>query len=240
MTTTPLYIRAKVELVKMIKSGVFKGNRLPPENKLSEILGISRTSIREALIALSKDGVITKKQGIGNMYHVSALNTKMRIDQINSFEDLIKDGGYKVKVVQSDFTLLDNLNQFNIVSPVPEEKKFLFCTFIFYADDRPAIESMVFIPESRIMLKPEVYKAHFTDLSNFLNNHAVEKVSHSINVFKPGIVDSNSENKLKLKRGEAVIQWEEQFYGMFDSILCFTRVTFHPEIIHMTMLRKWG
>ncbi|MCK5198889.1 MAG: winged helix-turn-helix transcriptional regulator, partial [Spirochaetales bacterium] len=88
MTATPLYIRAKIELIKMIKSGVFKGNKLPPENKLSEILGISRTSIREALMALSKEGIITKKQGIGNLYHLSALDTKMRIDQINCFEDL--------------------------------------------------------------------------------------------------------------------------------------------------------
>ena len=239
MTTIPLYIRAKTEIIKMIKSGVFKGNKLPPENKLSEILGISRTSIREALMALSKEGIITKKQGIGNLYHLSALDTKMRIDQINCFEDLIKDGGFKVKVEQSDFTFVDDLKPFNIESPIPGEERFLFCEFIFYADKRPAIESMIFIPESRIILKSEVYETHFTDLSTFLNNYAIEKVSHSINVFKPAIVDSNLESKLKLKKGDAVMQWEEQFYGMFDTILCFARVTFHPGIINMTMLRKW-
>ena len=239
MTTTPLYIRAKIELIKMIKNGVFEGNKLPPENKLSEILGISRTSIREALMALSKEGIITKKQGVGNLYHLSALDAKMRIDQINCFEDIIKDGGYEVRVEQSDFTLIDNLEPFNINSPIPGEKRFLYCEFIFYADNKPAIESMIFIPESRIILKPEVYETHFTDLSSFLNNYGIENVSHSINVFKPGLVDSNIEKKLKLKKGEAVIQWEEQFYGMYDSILCFTKVSFHPELINMTMLRKW-
>ena len=239
MTTTPLYIRAKTELIKMIKSGVFKENKLPPENKLSEILGISRTSIREALMALSKEGIITKKQGIGNLYHLSALDAKMRIDQINNFEELIEDGGYKVKVEQSDLTFIKNLEPFNIESPIPGEKRFLFCEFMFYADNRPAIESVIFIPESRITIKSEVDKVHFTNLADFLNNYAIEKVTHSINVFKPGLVDSNLESKLKLKKGDAVIQWEEQFYGMFDNILCFAKVTFHPEIINMTMLRKW-
>ena len=240
MTTTPLYIRAKTELIKMIKSGVFEGNKLPPENKLSEILGISRTSIREALMALSKEGIITKKQGIGNLYHLSALNAKMRIDQINCFEDLIKDGGFEVKVEQSDFTFVEDLGPYDIDSPIPGEERFLFCEFIFYADNRPAIESLIFIPESRIILKSEVYETHFTDLSGFLNNYAIEKVTHSINVFKPGVVDSNLESKLKLKKGVAVIQWEEQFYGMIDSLLCFSRVTFHPEIMNLTMLRKWA
>jgi len=82
---SPLYLEAKTELIKMIKKGDFKNNKLPPEDKLSEMLGISRSTIREALITLDREGIITKKQGIGNLIHNSVLESKMRIDIIQDF-----------------------------------------------------------------------------------------------------------------------------------------------------------
>ena len=43
-----------------------KGDRLPPERVLTEQLGISRTSVREALRALEVLGIISTQQGEGN------------------------------------------------------------------------------------------------------------------------------------------------------------------------------
>ncbi|WFD12058.1 FadR/GntR family transcriptional regulator [Tepidibacter hydrothermalis] len=43
-----------------------KGDKLPPERELAELLGVSRTSIREALRALQVMGLIESKQGEGN------------------------------------------------------------------------------------------------------------------------------------------------------------------------------
>ena len=42
------------------------GELLPPERELSEKLGVSRNSIREALKILSVIGVISSRQGAGN------------------------------------------------------------------------------------------------------------------------------------------------------------------------------
>ena len=82
LKSSPLYVLAKNEIIKNIKSGMFPEGKLPSETALSKMMGISRTTIREALMALGRDGVITKIQGKGNFIHLSALNTKMCIDQI--------------------------------------------------------------------------------------------------------------------------------------------------------------
>jgi GntR family transcriptional regulator len=239
MKATPLYVKVKEELIKMIKQGIFTDGKLPPENKLSEILGISRTTIREALIALNREGVITKKQGIGNLYHLSALSARMRLDKINDFCELLEDGGYRVRVEQSEFFLVDDLTEFQVESPIPEEKRYLFRRFVHYADEQPAIASVIFIPESILTLKSNASNAPFIKLIDFLNNYAIEEVSHSINLFKPGKVDEKTGNILNLKKDEPIIQWEEHFYGIFDKLLCFTRVIFHPELVNLTILRKW-
>ncbi len=42
------------------------GDKLPPERELSEILGISRTSVREGVKLLESIGIITSRHGSGN------------------------------------------------------------------------------------------------------------------------------------------------------------------------------
>lgn len=55
-------------LEQMILEGVFAvGKRLPAERKLAEQLKVSRPSLREALKKLAAKGLITSKQGHGNI-----------------------------------------------------------------------------------------------------------------------------------------------------------------------------
>ncbi|HCL90061.1 MAG TPA: hypothetical protein DHW70_01860 [Candidatus Atribacteria bacterium] len=119
---SPLYMEAKIELIKMIKKGDFKNNKLPTEDKLSEMLGISRSTIREALITLDREGVITKKQGIGNLIHNSVLESKMRIDIIQDFLKLLENGGYKASVKRINSGWINDISQFEIKIPFVKEK----------------------------------------------------------------------------------------------------------------------
>ena len=55
------------ELFKMINEGTYpEGSRLPSEPELSKSLGISRTTLRQALALLQDDGLIKNIRGKGN------------------------------------------------------------------------------------------------------------------------------------------------------------------------------
>jgi GntR family transcriptional repressor for pyruvate dehydrogenase complex len=55
------------DIKNKIKSGeIKKGDRLPSERELSEALGVSRTSIREAIRALEVIGLVESRRGAGN------------------------------------------------------------------------------------------------------------------------------------------------------------------------------
>jgi len=56
---SPLYMEAKTELIKMLKKGDFKNNKLPPEDKLSELLGISRSTIINGKIIMENGKILT-------------------------------------------------------------------------------------------------------------------------------------------------------------------------------------
>ncbi|MDJ1132146.1 GntR family transcriptional regulator [Streptomyces iconiensis] len=60
-------VRLYQRIVAAIDDGTFPpGARLPPEPELAGRLGVSRSALREVLILLQEDGVITRRQGSGS------------------------------------------------------------------------------------------------------------------------------------------------------------------------------
>ena len=61
-----LYRQIADQIRALIRSGEFKpGTRLPPERDLARALGVSRPSVREALIALEVEGLVDVRIGSG-------------------------------------------------------------------------------------------------------------------------------------------------------------------------------
>ena len=80
--TDRLYIKVAEQLSKLVKDGAIKpGERFPAERDLAERLGVSRPTIREAMIALELSGVIEIRTGSG--IYVSKKKTKVET-QIDS------------------------------------------------------------------------------------------------------------------------------------------------------------
>src|SRR5206468_13038927 len=61
-----LYRQIAGQIATLIDSGEFTaGSRLPPERELAVLLGVSRTSVREALISLEIAGRVEVRVGTG-------------------------------------------------------------------------------------------------------------------------------------------------------------------------------
>ena len=62
----PLYLLVINKIKEDIEKGVIEyGSRLPSEFELSKQLGVSRATLREALMILDEENIITRKHGIG-------------------------------------------------------------------------------------------------------------------------------------------------------------------------------
>jgi GntR family transcriptional regulator len=65
-TSKTLTESAQQELLQAIMTGMYApGSQLPTEAELGELLGVSRTVVREALRALEDDGLIDRRHGVG-------------------------------------------------------------------------------------------------------------------------------------------------------------------------------
>ncbi|MCX8601229.1 MULTISPECIES: GntR family transcriptional regulator [unclassified Gilliamella] len=66
LTVNRLYREIGNELKSLLKSGTYKiGDRLPPERDIAETFNVSRTVVREALIMLELENLVTVKKGSG-------------------------------------------------------------------------------------------------------------------------------------------------------------------------------
>lgn len=87
MTVTDLAI---VKIKEMILSGeLAPGDRLPPEKELSERLGLSRSSMREAVKALEVIRVLDVKRGDGT--YVTSLEPRLLLEAMSFVVDLHAD-----------------------------------------------------------------------------------------------------------------------------------------------------
>lgn len=79
----PLYVRIYEQLFRLIEENYFKeGEKLPGENTLAKELGVSRSSIRQALLILQEDGIINNVQGKGNFLVKTKKNIEIGLERI--------------------------------------------------------------------------------------------------------------------------------------------------------------
>jgi len=82
-TEERLYVRASREIREYLRaSGIGEGARLPSETELSRILGVSRATVREAIVALEVSGVLAVRRNVGAV--VLNLDSELQVQAISS------------------------------------------------------------------------------------------------------------------------------------------------------------
>lgn len=97
---TPLHLQAQQLLLSLIDDGTYQpGERLPSEIDLAAQLGISRPTLREALLRLEQQGVISRRHGVGTFIssHTPILESGLQV--LESVERQARRIGLNTQVV---------------------------------------------------------------------------------------------------------------------------------------------
>lgn len=93
----PLYVRAE-EAMKELLANYEAGDQLPPEPQLAEQLGISRSTLREALRSFEERGFIDRRQGVGTfvLAQSDTLLIESGLESLESLDSLARRKGLNV------------------------------------------------------------------------------------------------------------------------------------------------
>ncbi|HWW21351.1 MAG TPA: histidine utilization repressor [Steroidobacteraceae bacterium] len=98
-----LYEQVKRHIVERIRSGEWvSGARVPSENELVQLLGVSRMTVHRALRELSSQGLLARVQGVGTF--VAPAHAKSELLEVRDIGDDVVARGHEhsVKVVAQD------------------------------------------------------------------------------------------------------------------------------------------
>lgn len=110
LTTTagqPMRVAVYSRIARGIQTGAFPiGSALPRETELCAILGVSRTVVREALMLLEEDGLITTRRGVGRFVTASA--PRLGLEGLRPFEVALAEADSPITVAPSELFLQPN------------------------------------------------------------------------------------------------------------------------------------
>ena len=132
------YIEAKNRILDFINDNNLKpGDRFPTEVELSEKIGVSRLTLREALNALKNEGIIHSTQGRGTFLSCRCDQIRDILNTCLSITKMISDSGFRVgtglferSIVEADETVARKL-EISVGTGV------VCCTRIRLADGKP-------------------------------------------------------------------------------------------------------
>jgi GntR family transcriptional regulator len=148
----PLRVAVYSRISQGIRSGAFvAGALLPRETELALALGVSRTVVREALMLLEEDGLISTKRGVGRF--VASSPGRKGLDQFPSLDSMLVSQGSELRVSVVDFSLqsvTDFVLDYLDLGPSAE---FWFRECVASLDGQPIALIQEYVPDEKRLAK---------------------------------------------------------------------------------------
>ena len=113
-------------------------NKLPSEDDLAKMLGVSRITIRGALDELNSQGFIFRRHGKGTFINTEALKLKVQFNPVRQFLDIISHSGYQPSIRIIELRQTTASAEVAKVLDIAEGDPVVVSRKVFYADQRPA------------------------------------------------------------------------------------------------------
>ena len=228
----------RLRLLEEMKTGMFaQYDKLPRETELSELLGISRTQLRDTLSELDREGFITRRHGVGTVINRHVLEVPNRMDIETEFLDIIRQMGHEPSVSFIDVTedVADEsvARKLQLEPGAPVVRIRLICD----ANGQPAIYcDDVF--DKRLVKKD--YKDHDFKviIFRFLEQFCDAEPYMDLTELHPVVADEALAEILKVAVGTPLLNMEEIDYDIEGKPLFYSRQYFVDGVIRHTVLRK--
>lgn len=210
----PLYFQLKQYLIQQIENGEWKpGDLLPSEREMSELYGISRMTVRQALIELVNEGRLVREQGKGTF--VAEPKISQGLLRLTSFSEDMRARGMTPgaivldrATIPADLKLAQELN-------VPEGDPIIRIKRVRLADERPMAIEQSHIPLSRF---PSAAEQDFNQISlyKWLEMSYGVHISHARQTIEVGIPQPEEAEILHIPRTMPILLTERTTFDILN------------------------
>jgi GntR family transcriptional regulator len=229
--------QVKAHIKQQILDNAYEDDRVPAEMDLANDLGVSRTTVRDALSRLENEGVIYRKQGAGTFVNRPGLRIRSRLDEIWSYEAVLQAHGYEpstqvleIKQETADAELATDLSLAKD-APVLKVRK------LFLEDDQPVILTCNYIPLDLVegAVKEEDFVVPiFTYLSETVGLH----LSYYLSEIVPVLAQGDLAETLHVPSPTAVLSLHETGYNENNEPILKALSYFRDDLLRLGLIRR--
>lgn len=228
-----LAARARAEILQAIFDGRF-GDKLPNEDKLAEMLNVSRTTVRTALQGLERDGVVTRRRAIGTIVNRHVSPSSLALQRLTGFDWLLQERGHKVEVEVTgawatataqtgpSLRLTSGTEYFRI------EKRYRADGDVALAIVDAVAREQFVLPETPVQIPPSLFA--------FSEAYCQRAIHHAVVEIVP-MVKAGDVTRLEVPDGQPFIRLHETHYSSRGEPVAFSIIDVDDRFITLEVVR---
>ena len=196
----PLYFQLQNKLLEKIKDGTYPQNKaLPTEHELIQSYGVSRTTVRQAIDNLVKEGYIEKLRGVGTFVAEREKLNSWDLGSLKSFEEAFKESNHKIRTEALSIKAIKLDSKLQQIFG-DKEKEVYELERVRFIDERPAMSIITFVPAS-IFSNMDRYDFSSVSLYKTMSEEYNINICYAEKEFRVVAAGREDAQKLKLKVG---------------------------------------
>jgi len=229
---------AEQELRQAIARGTFRpGTQLPTEAELCQMLGVSRTVVREALRVLEEDGLVMRRHGVGTFVrdHPILKNLNFNFGTTEMIESAGMTPANSHLAIRSETADEEKAEQLRVALGTP----LVTVERVRTADGRPVVYSLDTLPESvlkRAEFDPQIFLTQ--SLYNILQTLLGQVIDYGIARLLPMTAPDYVAEKLQLPPNALTMYIVQTDYSPDDVPLVYSREYHLPDAFDFIVWRR--
>lgn len=228
-----LAAQARSAILKAIFDGRFD-TKLPNEDRLAEMLNVSRTTVRTALQGLERDGIITRQRAIGTRINPHVRPSSLALQRLIGFDGLLAERGYDVEVeVSSEWGPAGS--RFADLFEIEADLDCLLTEKAFRANDTLALAIADAIPRAELT-DPDVVGEVDASLFTFSHRHSRAPIHHAVVKLAPA-VKQDGDTRLEMAVGTPFLRLYETHYSARGEPVAYSIIDIDDSFIQLEVVR---
>jgi GntR family transcriptional regulator len=228
--------QVKAHIKERIVNDEFAEGRIPPEAVLAEDLGVSRTTVRDALAKLEHEGAIFRKQGAGTFVNQPGLQIKSRLEEIWSYEQVLEDHGYTPSVAVLTDRITTGNEETAAALDIEPGADVLVIEKIFREDDAPVVLTRNRIPAA--LLTGRERRGDEMPIYEFLEEYCGRHLAYYVSEIVPVALTADQARKLEVKRGTVALSFDEVGFDQNNEPVVHATSYFRDDLLRFRLIRR--
>ncbi len=228
--------RAREAILHSILERRFEDSRLPPENELADMLGVSRTTVRSALQSLEQHGVLTRSPRRGTQVHGRLSPSMVALQRLIGFTRLLEEQGYTVETITTPVLTSTAPDEVLNALDLHTGAEVFEISRLFVATGKPAIWAINYIPRGLFAEAPsdeQLAQSPF-DMGELLLGGPVD---NALVELVPNKASKEVAERLALKAAEPYLLLKETHFSETGTPLGFSLIHVNDHFVRFRLYR---